>query len=63
MKNKYTVVVKSGKNSRSVTVESANPMLAHKQVYMRIKHTEEVDSITDDGSGDIVFNVERGFSE
>tara|TARA_R110002051_G_scaffold94272_1_gene164011 strand:- start:144 stop:332 length:189 start_codon:yes stop_codon:yes gene_type:complete len=62
MKNKYTVVVKSGKNTRRISVESVNPMEAHKEVYMRIKNSEEVDSITDD-TGDVVFNIRQGFSE
>ena len=62
MKNKYTVVVKSGKKTRSISVESVNPMEAHKEVYMRIKNTEEVDTITDD-SGDVVFSNKQGFSE
>ena len=62
MKNKYTVVVKSGKKNRSVAVESNNPMEAHKTVYMRIKRTEEVDSITDD-TGAVVFNIKQGFSQ
>lgn len=62
MKNKYTVVIKSGKTSRQVTVESADPMEAHKDVYMRIKHTEEVDSIIN-SVGSVVFNSEHGFSD
>lgn len=65
MGHEYVATIKNvhTKEVRSVTVRGDNVMEAHKTAYM--KHTsndEDVESMRDCGTGDLVFDIKKGFN-
>jgi len=61
--NAYTVVIRNlyTSNTRTIQVEDVDPMIAHKNIYMReMKNDEEISHITD-SQENTVFHSKKGF--
>ena len=62
MNETYTVCIEDSvkKSEREVSVPGDNPMIIHKDVFMKTSRYEEINTIHD-SSGKIVFDRKNGF--
>ena len=63
MLNEYIATVRHlhEDTTRKVSVKDSNPLQAHKQIYMTLAQSEEIEKITDSKQAE-VFQLKRGFT-
>lgn len=64
MSRKYVVTIRnlSEQADKEVTVQSNNPMEAHKTAFMSTKSNEEITVICDD-TKEVVYDLKNGFKQ